>query len=174
MGMSMVPAYILISSIACPALMDMGLSRLVSHLIIMWFALASMWTPPVAISAFVASSIAHESPFKISFKSVPMGMGLYVIPFMMAYGKLITGTFPEMLLTAFCGAFALTAVGAAVVGYTNYKVSVIERILMCAVAALLLMQQPLFIMIGFAGFAVIWGNRFRISRRMKLNGTFVE
>ena len=172
MGMAMVPAYIIISTIAAPALIGAGLTRLAAHMIIMWFCLASMWTPPVAISAFVASSIADANPFKIGFKSMPLGMGLYIIPFMFAYGNIITGSFWEIVFSAASASLALIAVSAAVVGYTRIKVPLPLRLFMVAAALLLIMENPLIVSIGALGFVIIFAYQHIKTRKMILSGTF--
>jgi TRAP-type uncharacterized transport system fused permease subunit len=98
MGIPMVAAYIILAVIAVPALIEIGLPIFTAHLMIMWFSLAALWTPPVAVGAFVASGIANADPNKIGWYAVKLGIGLYVIPLLMAYGKIINGTLPEILL----------------------------------------------------------------------------
>ncbi len=96
MGIPMVAAYIVLAVIAVPALEEIGLPLFNAHLIIMWFSLAALWTPPVAVGAFVASGIAGASPNRIGWYAAKLGIGLYIIPFLMAYGTIINGTVPEI------------------------------------------------------------------------------
>lgn len=168
MGMAVVPSYMLLSTIAAPALMTAGLTQFTAHFIIMWFTLASMWTPPVAVSSFVAASIAEESPYKISWRAVPLGMGLYIIPFMFAYGKLLDGTLMEIALSAATGALALFAVSAVVVGYTSRKLSLPERGVLLAASVLLITEIPALYGVGGALLAAVLlygGIRKRKERR---------
>lgn len=167
MGMAVVPSYMLLATIAVPALMTAGLSQMTAHFVIMWFSLASMWTPPVAVSSFVASSIAQESPYKISKRAIPLGMGLYIIPFMFVYGKLLNGTVLEIILSGTTGMLAVVAAGAAMVGYTNVKLTVVERILFIGAAILLITETPALYIAG----AVLFVATFLISYRRTKKST---
>ena len=155
MGMAVVPSYMLLSTIAVPALMTAGLSQMTAHFIIMWFSIASMWTPPVAVSSFVASSIAQESPYKISKRAMPMGMGLYIIPFMFAYGKLLNGTPLEIILSGITGMLSVVSASAGIVGFTSVKLTLVERILFFAAAILLITEVPALYIAGGVAFAVL-------------------
>ena len=65
MGIPTIPNYIITSSIAAPALLKLGVPLIVSHMFVFYFGIMADLTPPVALAAFAAASIAKESPMKI-------------------------------------------------------------------------------------------------------------
>lgn len=58
MGMPTVGAYLSASILMAPAMVRLGYAPLVSHLFILYYAVVSMVTPPVAISSYAAAGIA--------------------------------------------------------------------------------------------------------------------
>ncbi|MBW1799651.1 MAG: TRAP transporter fused permease subunit [Deltaproteobacteria bacterium] len=85
MGLATGPAYIVLAIMAGPALTEMGFPILIAHMIMVWFSIDSMITPPVGMAAIVASGIAGSPPFKTMFTSFKLGKGLYILPFMFYY-----------------------------------------------------------------------------------------
>ena len=61
MGIPTIPNYIITSSIAAPALLHLGVPLIVSHMFVFYFGIMADLTPPVALAAFAAASIAKES-----------------------------------------------------------------------------------------------------------------
>ena len=127
MGIPAVAAYIILAVLAVPALTEAGLPQFNAHMIIMWFSLSALWTPPVAVGAFVASGIAGASPSKIGWYSVKLGISLYIIPFLMAFGTIINGSVPEILFAFFATAIGLYGFAAATEGYVGRPLAIWER-----------------------------------------------
>jgi len=74
-------AYIFLAVTLAPALVQIGnLNELAVHLFIVYYAMLSALTPPVAVVAFLGASIAHASPMKTSFISMRLGFVKYFIP----------------------------------------------------------------------------------------------
>ena len=68
MGIPTIPNYIITSSIAAPALLKLGVPLIVSHMFVFYFGIMADLTPPVALAAFAAASIAKASPMKIGMQ----------------------------------------------------------------------------------------------------------
>jgi hypothetical protein len=85
MGIPTIPNYIITSSIAAPALLKLGVPLIVSHMFVFYFGIMADLTPPVALAAFAASSIAKESAMKIGIKAVQIAIAGFVIPYMAVY-----------------------------------------------------------------------------------------
>lgn len=108
MGMPTVAAYALVAVLVAPVLIELGLSLLQAHLFLVYYSVLSAITPPVAIAAYVASSIADASPMDIAWDAVKLGLVAFVLPFMFVYqpGLLLVESWPvniEAILTAFVG-----------------------------------------------------------------------
>ena len=101
MGIPTIPNYIITSSIAAPALLHLGVPLIVSHMFVFYFGIMADLTPPVALAAFAAASIAKESGFKIGWTAVKIALPGWIAPFMAVYAP----------------AFMLQPVGARVAAY---------------------------------------------------------
>lgn len=73
-------AYVICVSVAGPALTELGLGLLQTHLFVFWFALLSTITPPVCGAVFIAAGMVEENWLKVAMKSMALGVGLYLIP----------------------------------------------------------------------------------------------
>ena len=73
-------AYVICVSVAGPALTELGLGLLQTHLFVFWFALLSTITPPVCGAVFIAAGMVQENWLKVAMKAMALGVGLYLIP----------------------------------------------------------------------------------------------
>src|SRR3546814_16973323 len=64
MGMPTVGVYVILATLAAPALVEAGISAIPAHMFVMYFGMLSMITPPVALAAFAAANIAGPDPGK--------------------------------------------------------------------------------------------------------------
>ena len=60
MGIPTIPNYIITSSIAAPALLELGVPLIVSHMFVFYFGILADLTPPVALACFAAAPIARK------------------------------------------------------------------------------------------------------------------
>ena len=80
-GMTVTAAYIFLAIVLAPALIQGGLEPLSVHLFILYCGMLSFITPPVALGAFAAASIAGSNPMSTGFKAMQFGVATYCIPF---------------------------------------------------------------------------------------------
>ena len=80
-GMTVTAAYIFLAVVLAPALVGQNLAPLSAHLFILYWAMLSYITPPVALGAYAAASIAGASPLQTGFAAMRLGSVIYVIPF---------------------------------------------------------------------------------------------
>jgi len=73
-------AYVICVSVAGPALTELGLGLLQTHLFVFWFALLSTITPPVCGAVFIAAGMVQENWLRVAMKAMALGVGLYLIP----------------------------------------------------------------------------------------------
>ena len=93
LGMPTVGVYVLLSTLAAPALITLGTEPIAAHLYLLYFGMLSMITPPIAIASFAAAAVAAADPWPTAFKAVRLSAAIYVIPIAFV-------TQPELLLTA--------------------------------------------------------------------------
>ena len=154
MGIPTIPNYIITSAIAAPALLKLGVPLIVSHMFVFYFGIMADLTPPVALAAFAASSVAKESPMKIGLKAVTIAIAGFVVPFMAVYDNalMLQGN-PSVLAVVYIVGKALLAItlwGAAAIGYLRAPLKLWERAFAVAGAFMLVAALPLTDEIGFA------------------------
>jgi len=167
MGIPTIPNYIITSSLVAPALLELGVPLIVSHMFVFYFGIMADLTPPVALAAFAASSIAKESGLKISMHCMRIAIAGFVVPFMAVYTPaLMMQGEGGLLATAYVFAKALCAVGlwgAATIGYLDDRLSWPERIFACIAAFSFVLALPLTDEIAFGLLALLVG--YRLWRR---------
>ena len=89
MGIPTIPNYIITSAVAGPALYELGVPLIVSHMFVFYFGILADLTPPVALACFAAAPIAKESGFKISLQAVRVAMAGFLIPYMAVYSPVL-------------------------------------------------------------------------------------
>ncbi|HDS1734252.1 TRAP transporter permease [Pseudomonas sp. BP8] len=152
MGIPTIPNYIITSSIAAPALLELGVPLIVSHMFVFYFGILADLTPPVALACFAAAPIAKESGFKISLWAVRIALAGFVIPFMAVYNPALMLQSDNLWMTAYMVIKTILAVGlwgVASTGYLQQKMAIWERLLSLGAGALLIVALPLTDEIGF-------------------------
>jgi TRAP transporter 4TM/12TM fusion protein len=82
MGMTVTAVYVILALVLCPSLVDFGLNTIAVHLFVLYTAMLSFITPPVAIGAFIGSIVAGSSFMKTGFTAMRLGIAMYLIPFL--------------------------------------------------------------------------------------------
>lgn len=113
MGLPTIPAYIVMSSLVAPALIEMGVMPMAAHLFVLYFAVLSCITPPVAIASYAAAAISGGDAMKVGFESAKLGFVAYIIPFLFVLNPILLAQGPILsiiraFITACCGCIALT------------------------------------------------------------------
>lgn len=80
-GMTVTAAYIFLAIVLAPALVQGGLDPMSVHLFILYWGMVSFITPPVALGAFAAASIAGANPMRTGFEAMRLGSIIYFVPF---------------------------------------------------------------------------------------------
>jgi TRAP-type uncharacterized transport system fused permease subunit len=81
MGMPTVAVYVLLATLVVPALVKAGVTPIAAHFFVLYFGMMSMITPPIAIAAFAAASLAGEKPLQVAFCGMRYAWLAYIIPF---------------------------------------------------------------------------------------------
>ena len=89
MGLPVTASYIVLATLAGPALLDMGVPLLVTHMIVFWYSQDANVTPPVSLASFAGAGVAGANPMRTAFTSWKLAKGLYIIPIIMAYRPLL-------------------------------------------------------------------------------------
>lgn len=141
MGLPTTPAYIVVATLLVPAIIKMGLPVIAAHLFGFYFANISNITPPVALAAYTASSLAGSDPMKTGYQAFKLGIASYIVPFMFALSPvllLIEGSAIEITLTIITSIIGVTLLGVSVEGFLYNKISFISRTILFIAAVMFL------------------------------------
>ncbi len=92
-GMTVTAAYIFLAIVLVPALINSGMDPLASHMFVMYWGMLSFITPPVALAAFAAASVANVTPMRAGIEAMRLGAIIYFVPFFFVFN-------PALLLQA--------------------------------------------------------------------------
>lgn len=141
MGLPVTASYIVLSTLAGPALIDMGVPLLVAHMIVFWYSQDANVTPPVSLASFAGAGVAKANPMKTAFTSWKLAKGIYILPIIMAYRPLL-GTGPDyelfhmnVVLTFAASLLGLVALASALDRYMLRKANMLETLLFWIAAA---------------------------------------
>ena len=168
MGMPTSAAYLMAAILMAPALQALGVQQLAAHLFIFYFGVISMVTPPVALAAFAAASIAGSSMWQTGWTATRLSIAGFLIPFAFVYNPaiILIGPLPETVWRTLTTTVGLVALAAGLVGYLLRALSWPERLVVLAAAALLITPEQITDLVGlalFGGFILYHRARGRIA-----------
>ena len=158
MGLPSAVCYLLMATLIGPVLGNLGVIPLAAHLFIFYFGMMSMVTPPVALAAYAASSIAGTAIIPTAFASFRYALVGFTLPYMFIYR-------PELLMLSADGSSAswlgivislgiatlgVTCFAAGIAGQLRNPLSLGLRMAVLVAAALLLAPGPSVLLVGIS------------------------
>jgi TRAP-type uncharacterized transport system fused permease subunit len=130
MGMPTVGVYVLLAALVAPALTEVGVPPLAAHLFVLYFGMMSMTTPPVAVAAFAAASIARADPMKTGFAGIRFGWSAYIVPFLFVASPtlLMEGSPFDVGLAVITAIMGVYLVSVAVAGFMTRPIGPLLRL----------------------------------------------
>ena len=111
-GLPTTALYIMLVTVAQPALANLGVPPLASHLFVLYYGVISEITPPVCASAYAAAGIAGADPFKTGLAAFSLGIAKLMVPMVFVYSPAMLIVLPEYFTWASFASTVLTcAVG---------------------------------------------------------------
>ncbi|NLY45798.1 MAG: TRAP transporter permease [Tissierella sp.] len=154
MGLPTTAKYIVLATMAVPALIQLEVNLMAAHLFILYFGVVADITPPVALAAYAGAGIAGANSMKTGFQALKLASAAFIVPYILAINpdlilvKEIVGTTVEflpiysaipMIITALIGILCLAG---ALEGYLVTFSKWYERVIL-GVAAILLLDPSL-------------------------------
>ena len=163
MGMPTVGVYILLAVLIAPSLVEVGVSPLAAHMFILYLGMMSLITPPVAVAAFFAASIARAPPMATGWYSMKFGWTAYVVPFLFVFSPslLLQGSALDVAVDVATALGGVWLVSAAIVGYFARALWSADRLAFAAAGTLLLLPR------GLADW-VLWCNLIGLAAGLAL------
>lgn len=150
MGLPTTAKYIVLATMAVPALTKLGVNLMSAHLFILYFGVVADVTPPVALAAYAGAGIAGANSMKTGVQAFKLAIAGFIVPYIFAIDSHLilvdtvvgsTVTFIPIyqalptIITAILGIFCLAT---AVEGYMVTPTKIYERIILLGAALMLL------------------------------------
>ncbi|ENR64205.1 TRAP transporter permease [Brucella abortus] len=138
--------YIIMATIAAPALGLLGVEPIVAHFFVFYYGVLADITPPVALAAYAAAGMAGADPFKTGNTAFRLGLGKVLVPFVFVFSPsllLVTSNFnwPDFFIAFFGCVIGITALGAALSGFFLVRTKIWENVLLIFAAMLLVAPE---------------------------------
>ncbi|MBD3679141.1 MAG: TRAP transporter fused permease subunit [Rhodobacteraceae bacterium] len=164
MGMTVTACYIFLAVVLAPALEQGGLNQLAVHLFILYWGMVSYITPPVALGAFAASTMAGENAIRTGFEAMRLGGVIYIAPFFFVLNPALIGQAPAWeVMTALSSALVgVAAISMALQGHISLVGPIRSgapglglRVLLFAGGLLLAVPESAVLGVGYADSAAL-------------------
>jgi len=118
-GMTVTAAYIFLAIVLAPALIELGLDPIAVHLFILYWGMVSFITPPVALGAFAAATVAGASPMKTGLEAMRLGSVIYFLPFFFVLNPalVLNGALSEILIETSTATLGVVLIASGMQGY---------------------------------------------------------
>ena len=131
MGVPTTANYIITSTIAAPALIQLGVHPLAAHMFVFYFGIVADITPPVALAAFAGAGIAKADPMKTGITATKLAIGAFITPYIFVYNPSmlwIDVTWYGFIQTLVTSVTGMSLIGAGVIGFFLAPMKWWERI----------------------------------------------
>lgn len=118
MGVPTTANYVITSTIAAPALVQMHVPVLAAHMFSFYFGIVADVTPPVALAAYAGAGIAGANPMKTGCIAAKLAIAAFIVPYIFVLA-------PELLMINASAAAILYSTLTAIIGMWGVSVSMI-------------------------------------------------
>ena len=154
MGMTASACYIFLAIVLAPALISTGLDPMAVHLYVFYWGLVSFITPPVALAAIAAASIAKADAIQVGLRAIRIGCLLFLLPvlFVLQPALILKGPPIEVIQVAATAVAAVVLLAAAFEGYFYWigRLPVWSRMIVGAGGLLMLVPESVTDLVGLA------------------------
>lgn len=170
MGVPTTANYVITSTIAAPALIQLGVPILAAHMFVFYFGIIADITPPVALAAYAGSAISGGDPLKTGVNASKLGIAAFIIPYVFVLSPSILGigaTFLSVTFTTITALIGMTGISGAMIGQFYSKANPLERIILLAGGLCLIDPHTLTDIIGIAILAGVFALQYFRAKKAK-------
>lgn len=158
MGVPTTANYVITSTIAAPALVQMHVPVLAAHMFVFYFGIIADVTPPVALAAYAASGISGGKPLITGVNASKLAIGAFIIPYIFVLSPtllMIDATAVGMIFSVITAILGMVGVSSAMIGYLIDHSTWEERMLQFVSGILMIIPGMETDIPGFALFALV-------------------
>jgi len=146
MGMPTIGVYVLLAALVAPAMIKIGVNPIAAHLYVLYYGMMSMITPPVAIAAYAAASLAQADAMRTGWEAVRFGWSAFIVPFLFVFSPtlILIGNPTSVFFAVLTACMGIWLASIGMVGYFLRRISVLQRILFFVTGVLALIPAEAF------------------------------
>lgn len=132
MGVPTTANYVITSTIAAPALVQMGVPVLAAHMFAFYFGIVADVTPPVALAAFAGAGIAGANPMKTGVHAAKLAIAAFIVPYIFVLSPellMINATPFTVIYTALTAVLGMWGASIAMVGFCQNLLNLPQRLM---------------------------------------------
>lgn len=118
MGVPTTANYVITSTIAAPALIQMDIPVLAAHMFAFYFGIVADVTPPVALAAYAGAGIAGSNPMKTGVIAAKLAIAAFIVPYVFVLS-------PELLMINATGFTIVYSTVTALIGMWGASIAMI-------------------------------------------------
>jgi len=132
MGVPTTANYVITSTIAAPALVQMHVPVLAAHMFAFYFGIVADVTPPVALAAYAGAGISGGNPMKTGVIAAKLAIAAFIVPYIFVLSPeilMIGGTAWSITVATITALIGMWGISVAMIGYVVRDATIIQRIL---------------------------------------------
>jgi TRAP transporter 4TM/12TM fusion protein len=158
MGVPTTANYVITSTIAAPALVQMGVPIIAAHMFVFYFGIIADVTPPVALAAYAGSAISGGNALWTGVNASKLAIGAFIIPYVFVMSPellMINATAGTVVMATITALIGMIGISSALIGCYIVKLNPLERILLFVAGLLMVDPGTLTDVIGIVIFAIV-------------------
>jgi TRAP-type uncharacterized transport system fused permease subunit len=171
MGVPTTANYVITSTIAAPALVQMGIPILSAHMFAFYFGIVADVTPPVALAAYAGAGISGANPLRTGVVAAKLAIAAFIVPYIFVLSPeilMINGTAGGILVATVTALIGMWGISIAMIGYCIKNTNLLQRILFFFGGLLLIDPGTMTDIIGVAILAAAYAwQKFELKRNVK-------
>lgn len=132
MGVPTTANYVITSTIAAPALIQLQVPVLAAHMFAFYFGIVADVTPPVALAAFAGAGIAGANPMKCGVIAAKLAIAAFIVPYIFVLAPellMINATPMAITYAAVTAVVGMWGVSMAMIGFCQNLLNIFQRLL---------------------------------------------
>ena len=173
MGVPTTANYVITSTIAAPALIQMGIPVLAAHMFAFYFGIVADVTPPVALAAYAGAGIAGANPMRTGVIAAKLAIAAFIVPYIFVLSPellMINATGFTILYSTFTALIGMWGASIAMIGFCQNVLSYPQRLIFFAGGICMIIPGIFTDIIGFV--LLIAG--FMWQRTNKVKGAITQ
>ncbi|MBR1805516.1 MAG: TRAP transporter fused permease subunit, partial [Selenomonadaceae bacterium] len=158
MGVPTTANYVITSTIAAPALIQMGVPILAAHMFVFYFGIIADVTPPVALAAYAGSGISGGNALRTGINASKLAIAAFIIPYMFVLSPellLLNGLTVGLIVSLVTAIVGMVALSSSLIGYLAAPLVTWQRVILAVGGIMMIKPGVVTDVVGIAIFAAI-------------------